>query len=174
MNNIILIGFMGVGKGRTARTLAQNTDLFAIDTDDLIESLAKNKIRAIFADQGETTFRALEQRVASWINEHVRETIISTGGGFYQVENLRDLGTIVYLHGSVEYIIKKIMEHPNAKKKIKKRPLLSDIEKAKELFNSRLPQYRSLADHIIDIEGKSVEEVSGDIITLLKLERRPQ
>ncbi len=44
---------MGVGKGQTARELARQTGRFAVDTDDLIESLTKKKIRKIFADQGE-------------------------------------------------------------------------------------------------------------------------
>ena len=48
-DNIILIGFMGVGKGRTARALAEKTGLFAVDTDDLIETMTKMKIRQIFA-----------------------------------------------------------------------------------------------------------------------------
>ena len=43
--NIVLIGFMGVGKGRTARTLAEKTGMFAVDCDDLIESFANGKVR---------------------------------------------------------------------------------------------------------------------------------
>ena len=35
-DNIILTGFMGVGKGRVARALVEKTGMFAIDTDDLI------------------------------------------------------------------------------------------------------------------------------------------
>ncbi|MCW5204049.1 shikimate kinase, partial [Desulfobulbus sp. US4] len=46
-DNIILIGFMGVGKGRTARALAEQTSRFAVDTDDLIESMVNLKIRDI-------------------------------------------------------------------------------------------------------------------------------
>ena len=33
--NIILIGFMGVGKGSVARVLARKMRVFAIDCDDL-------------------------------------------------------------------------------------------------------------------------------------------
>ena len=51
-DNIILIGFMGVGKGRTARALAAATGRFAIDTDDLIESFLKTKIRTLFRRAG--------------------------------------------------------------------------------------------------------------------------
>lgn len=40
INNIVLIGFMGVGKGRTARAITKLTGRFALDCDDLIESYA--------------------------------------------------------------------------------------------------------------------------------------
>lgn len=42
--NIVLIGFMGVGKGRSARCLAAKTGRYALDCDDLIESSANSKI----------------------------------------------------------------------------------------------------------------------------------
>jgi len=37
VKNIILIGFMGVGKGTIAREVIKYSDYMAIDTDDLIE-----------------------------------------------------------------------------------------------------------------------------------------
>ena len=60
-DNLILIGFMGVGKGRIARSLVEKTGMFAIDTDDLIESMLNMKIRKIFKQHGERYFRELEQ-----------------------------------------------------------------------------------------------------------------
>jgi len=51
--NIILIGFVGVGKGRVARALVEKTGMFAIDTDDLVESLVNMTIRKIIALHGE-------------------------------------------------------------------------------------------------------------------------
>ena len=86
-DNIVLIGFMGVGKGRTARALATATDRFAIDTDDLIESFLKTRIRTFFAHQGEPAFRRVEQQVADWLELRVSGTVISTGGGFFMVNN---------------------------------------------------------------------------------------
>ena len=55
--NIVLIGFMAVGKGRTARELARQSGRYAIDCDDLIESFSKMKIREIFEHLGEPHFR---------------------------------------------------------------------------------------------------------------------
>ncbi|MEA1923122.1 MAG: shikimate kinase [Pseudomonadota bacterium] len=138
-NNILLIGFMGVGKGKLARELARQTDYFAIDTDDLIESLENRTIRNIFKEKGEAYFRNLEQKVADWLAHSVKNTVISTGGGFIGVDNLNDIGRVIYLQSDFNTISEKIMGSPRAKKKIKKRPLFQDRDKAEKLFKSRLP-----------------------------------
>lgn len=166
-NNIILIGFMGVGKGRTARALAAKTGRYTVDTDDLIETMVKMKIRNIFSDHGEPYFRRLEQQTADWLENNVRQTIISTGGGFYQVGNLQRIGRVVYLHSSVEEILRSIRQHPRAEKKIKKRPLLQDLDKARSLFSQRLPLYRKAADIEVAVEGRDIDEVADELLTLL-------
>lgn len=171
MTNILLIGFMGVGKGRTARELARQTGLFALDTDDLIESMTKQKIRRIFREEGEAAFRRREQDVARWLEAKVASTIVSTGGGFFQVPNIQRLGRIVYLHAEVEHILERMLTSPKAEKKLKKRPLLKDMEKAKALFADRLPRYRGVADHEVQVAHQPIEQVAEDIAALLQLER---
>jgi shikimate kinase len=162
--NIILIGFMGVGKGRTARELASLTGNFAVDTDDLIESLTKTKIRQIFSTRGEAFFRKIEQQTADWLKKNVSSTIVSTGGGFFMVNNIKKLGRVVYLHSSVEGIISSIESHPKAEKKIKKRPLLQDLGQARKLYKARLPLYRKAADYEINVEGKEIAAVAREIL----------
>jgi len=167
--NIILIGFMGVGKGRTARALAEITGRYAVDTDDLIESMVNMKIRKIFALHGEPHFRKLEQQTADWLRQEVRNTIVSTGGGFFMVNKLGRKDTVVYLHAALESILTAIQEHPKAKKKIKKRPLLREMEQARVLYDKRLPAYRQAADLEINVEGLAPEEVAAQIVKKLKL-----
>lgn len=162
-NNIILIGFMGVGKGRTARELADQTGRFAVDTDDLIESMVKMKIRHIFAEYGEPHFRQLEQQTADWLEHHVTGTVVSTGGGFFQVKNINRLGRVVYLHSSVEAILASMQAHPRAKKKLKKRPLLKNLKDARKLFDARLPLYRQAADLEVSVEGREITDVVAAI-----------
>ncbi len=162
--NIVLIGFMGVGKGRTARSLAEKTGKFAVDCDDLIESFTNTRVKHIFSNSGEECFRVLERRVAKWLEEKVRDTVISTGGGFFKVPNICEIGKVVYLHSEFDDIIEAIYAHPNAKKKIKKRPLLKDLDAAKELLGTRLPLYREVADVEIHVGGRSVDEISDAII----------
>ena len=125
--NIVLIGFMGVGKGSVARELIKQTAQFGLDTDDLIESIENRKIKTIFEDNDEQYFRNLEKQTALWLENNVTNTIISTGGGFFQVDNLNKIGTVIYLKSSFDGILNRIKEQPNSEKKLAKRPLLQDI-----------------------------------------------
>lgn len=156
--NIILIGFMGVGKGTIARALVKQSDYFAVDTDDLIESLENKKIKKIFEQKGEPYFRGLEKKCATWCEENLQGTIISTGGGFYKQANIKDIGKIVYLQASFHGIINRLKSAPNAKAKFKKRPLLNDLVKAKELYNQRVKEYEKVADIVLNVEhGDSIQ-----------------
>ncbi len=162
--NIVLIGFMGVGKGRTARMLAEKTGKFAVDCDDLIESFTNEKVKNIFSKFGEPHFRKLEKKVAKWLEKQVKNTIISTGGGFYNVPNIRKVGMVIYLHSDFDQILAAIHAHPNARKKIKKRPLLQDLDKARALFEQRLPLYRGIADIEINVGGRNIDDITDKII----------
>ena len=164
MKNIVLIGFMGVGKGSVAREIVKISDYMAVDTDDLIESLENRKIKKIFEEEGEKYFRKLEKRVAKWLQKSVSDTLISTGGGFYKVDNLKKIGTIVLLDSPFEKILQRIKEHPNAKKKLAKRPLLQDLKKAKELYDNRRPEYLEVADIVIDVTDKPLPKIAKEIL----------
>ena len=167
-NNIILIGFMGVGKGSIAREIIKNSSYVALDTDDLVESMENKRVKKIFKEDGEAYFRSLEKDIAIWLEKSVQNTLISTGGGFYKVKNLKKIGTIVLLDSPFEKILKRIQEHPNAKAKLRKRPLLSDLKAAKQLYKQRRPEYLALADIVIDVTDKSEEECSKEILKKVK------
>ena len=168
MKNVILIGFMGVGKGSVAREVVKHSNYIAIDTDDLIESMENRKIKNIFEQEGEKYFRNIEHNISLWLEKSVKNTLISTGGGFYKVENLKKIGTIVLLDSPFEEIIKRIKAHPNATKKLKKRPLLNDMKKAKKLYNERRPEYLKLADIVVDVTNKSAKECTKEILKKVK------
>ncbi len=166
--NIILIGFMGVGKGSVAREVIKQSEYMTIDTDDIIESMENKKIKKVFEDDGEAYFRKLEKKVAIWLESSVKNTLISTGGGFYKQTNLDKIGTIVLLDSPFDDIIKRIKTHPNSFKKLKKRPLLNDLEVAKKLYEERRPEYLALADIVIDVTKKSAIECSLELLKKVK------
>ena len=163
-NNIILIGFMGVGKGTVARALVKKSNMFAIDTDDLIESMENRRIKKIFEVEGEPYFRALEKKAALWLEKSVNNTIISTGGGFYKQENINKIGKVVYLKSSFQGILDRINDAPNATNKLKKRPLLQNMEEALKLYNLRAKEYEKVAKIVVDVENKDIKDIVKEIL----------
>jgi shikimate kinase len=159
---------MGVGKGSIAREILKHSEYISLDTDDMIESMQNRKIKIIFEDEGEEYFRNIEKNVALWLEKSVKNTLISTGGGFYKVKNLKKIGTVVYLDSPFDAIIKRIKAHPHADKKLKKRPLLTDLEHANALYESRRPEYLALADIVVDVTNKSYEESAKEILKKVK------
>jgi shikimate kinase len=149
---------MGVGKGTTARAFSKKYGVYNIDTDDLIESKEKKEVKKIFAKQGEAHFRALEQQTADWIENSVTGTLISCGGGFYKVNNLNKLGTVVLLDASFKWIHNRLKTAKNSEAKLAKRPLFSQEKVARKLYDEREKSYRKLADVIVDVEGLTLDE----------------
>ncbi len=149
---------MGVGKGTTARAFTKKYGTYIIDTDDLIESKENKEVKKIFAKKGEAYFRAQEQETANWIEKCVTGTLISCGGGFYKVNNLKKLGTVVLLDASFEWIHNRLKTAKNAKNKLAKRPLFSQEKAARKLYEEREKAYKKLADVVIDVENLTLEE----------------
>ena len=149
---------MGVGKGTTARAFTKKYGTYIIDTDDLIESKEKKEVKKIFAKKGEAYFRAQEQETANWIEKCVTGTFISCGGGFYKVDNLKKLGTVVLLDASFEWIHKRLKTAKNSEAKLAKRPLFSQEAEARKLYKEREKAYRKLADVVVDVENMTLDE----------------
>ncbi|RXJ99300.1 shikimate kinase [Arcobacter sp. CECT 8986] len=155
---------MGVGKGTIARQLIKQSSLFAIDTDDLIESMENRKIKKIFEQDGEAYFRDLEKRCALWLEKNVSNTLISTGGGFFKQENLNKIGKVIYLQSSFEGILNRINNSEDAQKKLKKRPLLKNLEEAKKLYDIRVNDYKKVADIIVNVENRDTIDIAKEIL----------
>lgn len=170
-NNILLIGFMGVGKGTIARALVKKGDFFAIDTDDLIESIENRKIKKIFEEDGEPYFRKLETQCALWCENNVSSTIISTGGGFYRQPNIKRIGTVIYLESPFETIIESLTKAPDSKKKFKKRPLLGNLEEAKKIYDLRIEEYKKVADITVDVSQWDIDKITDTILDKLQLKK---
>lgn len=169
--NIVLIGFMGVGKGSVARELSTGLDRFNLDCDDLIESALNLKIRDIFNSMGEAHFRAIEKNLAKFLAKNVKNAIISTGGGFVNVKGLNKIGKVIYLKAGFDYIINRLKNSENSDKKFMKRPLLSDLNKARELHALREKIYEKKADIIVNVENKSTKQIAKEIKKILNKEK---
>ncbi len=155
---------MAVGKTTTAKELAKMLQTSYLDTDSLIEFKEDKKITDIFNDNGEEYFRNLEQKCANYIEHNINNSVIATGGGFYKVKNIKKLGKIVWLNASFDEIYAYLQSCDDFEEQIKKRPLLKDKQKAKELYDMRFSDYEKICDIKVDIYSDKPQEIFKSII----------
>ena len=169
--NIILEGFMGSGKTTVSELLSEELDLELIDTDEAISEAEGCSISEIFDVQGEQAFRDMEtDLIKMLVDEHVRETVISLGGGLpVRAENrelLKKCGKVIYLKTSPEEVYNRIKDDTS-------RPLLrgdDPLSKIKKMQEDRGGFYEEAADIIIDTDGKTPKEIVSEIIGSLGIE----
>ncbi len=147
MNNIILCGFMGAGKTVVGKELSKLMGCRFIDTDEMIEKEQGIAVKAIFAAHGEDYFRDLEHEACKKIGE-MKNCVVSTGGGALtykrNVEAIKKNGAkVVFLDTSFEAICERIGNSTT-------RPLFSDREEAKRLYDERKKLYEEAADYTVD------------------------
>lgn len=164
--NIVLVGPMGAGKSTVGRYLASRLSYSFVDTDHLIEERAGADIPWIFDVEGEAGFRLRETAILDYL-QGVDAHVIATGGGIVvRPENhqkLNALGKVVYLTASVEQLLARTA-------KDKKRPLLQVADprsRIEELLRERDPLYRSLADYVLQTDGRSSKWVVQQILQWL-------
>ncbi len=163
--NIILCGMMGVGKSTVGMKIAELTGRRWVDTDIIITT-RYGRISDIFEYYGEAHFRALETEIVQEIAPQ-DGLVVSTGGGLVlNYENNRLLkknGKLFFLRASFETLLKRVRADET-------RPLLKDTgrtaERLNELLLQRTPVYEMTADHIVDTDGLSPEEVAARILAL--------
>jgi shikimate kinase len=160
-NNIILTGFMGVGKTSVGTQLAKDLGYTFVDIDKLIEAEQNLTITALFSKFGEPYFREVETSIIQQVMKGTGQ-VVATGGGAVIRDMNREAfkkgGHVVCLTGRPEVIYEHIKHETH-------RPLLHTADpkaKIKELLDSRAPYYAQ-ADVCIDTSDKSIEDIIKEI-----------
>jgi shikimate kinase len=168
--SLVLIGYRGSGKTTVGRLIAARAGCKLIDTDQMIVAAADGRaIRDIFAEQGEEHFRQLES-AALYSALATPAAVISTGGGIVMRQTNRDAlrasGTpVVYLHAEAKVLVERIEAdaHSNAN-----RPNLTGlgggIAEVEHLLAIRDPLYREVATHVLEVAGRSPEQIAEEVL----------
>jgi len=165
--NIFIVGPMGSGKSTVGKIISSELFLNFFDTDEEIETRTGASIDWIFDLEGEDGYRKRESKI---LHEMVQQNsiVLSTGGGIILSESNREL---LSSRGTVFYLATPIAVQLERTSKDKDRPLLKNGDPGKileELHVARESLYEEVADYIVNTEGKSSQEVSEEIIKLVK------
>ena len=166
-----LVGMMGAGKSTLGVALAVRLGRRFLDTDREIVRRTGREIEAIFSEDGEQVFRALEREA---FEKAAREgAVVALGGGAIAEpgaeERLAELGTVVYLEATPEELVRRIGDSTT-------RPLLrgmgaaARLERVRELLAQRVDSYRSAKITLDSQAAKPEELVEALALRILELE----
>lgn len=168
--NVVLTGFMGTGKTTVGRLVARDLGWTFVDTDDVIVA-RHGPIDAIFAEQGEDAFRALEREVAADVARS-QHHVIATGGRMLldpaNADALTATGRVFCLAASADEIVRRLTADVDGPV----RPLLAGDDPAAaaaRLLNERAEGYGQFEQ--VHTAGRSPQEIAADIIKRLDIWR---
>lgn len=157
--HLVLVGLMGSGKTTVGRVLAQRLRRELLDSDFMIEAREGRTVRAIFAEDGEDAFRAIETDVlVEALAAEDKAVIAAAGGVVLRPENraaLRDSGArVVWLRADPATLVERVKGGVH-------RPLLDDDPRGtlERMYAERSDLYREVADAIVMVDNRSVSEI---------------
>ena len=157
---VVLVGPMGAGKTTVGRLLAEEWGLSLRDTDHDVERTEGRTVSDIFVDSGEEYFREREHAaVLAALAEH--DGVLALGGGAVLDPRTREAladHTVVVLRVGLSDAVKRVgLGHG--------RPLLlgNVRSRVKVLLDERMPLYLEVADVVVETDGRTAEEVAGDV-----------
>ena len=157
MQNIVLVGMPGCGKTTVGKALAEQLNRPFFDADEEILKRTGKSAEAWIEACGEAVFRQKETEVLESLCKQ-SGTVIATGGGAVTVPENAD---ILRQNSIVFFINRDISALP-----VEGRPL-SKATALSEMYEVRLPMYRSVCDYEIAAYG-SVEAVVRRILEELQ------
>ena len=166
-DSIIFIGMPGSGKSTVGSVLAKALCMQFIDTDFIIQKRERMKLQQIIKQRGSEYFAKAEERVLLSLRPWGQ--VIATGGSavFYPeaMQNLRNIGKIVYLDVSLKSLEKRLWN-------LKTRGIVfkpgQDIE---AVYKERAPLYEKYCDFRIKSGQGGVDRTALTIIEALNRDR---
>ncbi len=167
LQNLFIVGPMGVGKTTIGKLLAERLKRPFLDTDKVIIERCGADIPWIFDVEGEAGFRKREAQVCDELTQQ-QGMVIATGGGIVlnpdNRRNLSSRGIVIYLRASIEELVARTAKDKN-------RPLLqtSDPRSVIErILEEREPLYLDVADHVIDTKNDGARAGVAQILKAIQ------
>ncbi|NJP09919.1 MAG: shikimate kinase [Leptolyngbyaceae cyanobacterium RU_5_1] len=164
--NLYLIGMMGCGKTTVGQIVAQQLGYRFFDTDAVIEQVAGQSVRDIFAILGEPGFRDLESQVLAELSAYTRLAIATGGGIVLRRENWSYLrhGIVIWLDVPLNQLQTRLQSDTS-------RPLLAAEDlptRLQTLLNQRRSLYAQADVQVTYRSGVSPEQMANQVIQHLQ------
>lgn len=162
--HLVLVGLMGAGKTTVGARCAARLGRPFVDTDDVIVKLAMMPFEEIWRTGGEPRFRELERQAVFDMCRSPDPLVIASGGGaVVDPENrrrFRDAGVVVWLQATTAVLASRVGDGSS-------RPLLNGNPEGAlaRLAAARQDAYASVADRVVDTEGRDVDEVADAVLS---------
>jgi shikimate kinase len=163
-----LIGYRGSGKSTVGKIIADRLLRPFWDTDLEIEARSGRSIAAIFAEEGEPSFRDWEEQTIAAIVGESPDGVLATGGGVVLREanrrRIRDFGFVAWLQTRPEELARRLETDPRS---LASRPALTGEGTLGEIvpvLAARTALYRELADAVVETDGKSPDLIASSLI----------
>ena len=141
--HIALVGFMGAGKTTFGREVASRLGRPFLDLDKAIEERAGKSIADLFAERGESGFRAIEEHAVRVALAAPEPSVLALGGGA-----VTSAANRAELERAVVVLIDVDVESAWARVRHSSRPLARDEGEFRRLYAERQPIYREVADGV--------------------------
>ena len=166
-SNVILVGFSGTGKSLVGQEVARLLGWKFVDSDGEIERGTGKLVPRIFAEDGESAFRAVEKQVIGelCLGQH---TVIATGGGTVldpdNWELMKSSGLVVRLDARSETIYARLQDGQGGS--AGDRPLLASddpLERIRLLKSEREGHY-SKAHRTVNTDDLTMSQVAEVVV----------
>ncbi len=151
-----------MGKSTVGPAVSERLNITYYDTDDWMETEGGIDVPHLVRTNM-SEFRRIEAEALKTILDQ-EPGVVSTGGGIVSTEfgqtALRAAAVpVVWLQAPFEVAASRVVSDPG-----RERPLFSDVESARALFNERQQWYEETADCIVDA-SQPAEQVTEDVVS---------
>ncbi len=163
-----MVGLMGAGKSSVGALVAAATGRTFVDVDLAIATRTGKSVRELWEEGGEPAYRHLESQVVLETLARRDEVVLAAPGGTVLDPAVRaalDAAFVVWLRADPATLATRV-EHDDH------RPLLGDrpFEVLTSMAAERAGLYGSVADLVVDTDGRDADAVAGTVLD--ELERR--
>ena len=165
MENLIIEGFIGSGKGAIGRAVAKRLKIARVDLDKLVSEKMKMTSAEIYDHFGEPYYRAMESLVLEELAANKKRMVIVLGSGAALMPQnkafFEQLGRVYYIKLKPSQLLSNMKESDKKHSWIRGEKWDEQVLK---LIKEREPYYKKTADVIIKADKKTPDEIAEEIL----------